>query len=332
MSIDYTKLTVAEIKQMILNEGHMIQEQLDELTDVKGKSMWVNLHRNLNHQSTEDTSYEWGELQSDLDNIMDDVDAGLGEPMVASYEPPEEKGPPRPRYDSPEWNDYVMSLFDEGELIDGKYPNVNSLRRLAELLLGEIIFSGPIRVEQTMDPEHTGKAVCTYQITIAWKLDDYYATTDLNVNGDYPSRTFTSVASSWVGNTDDIFAVFPESIAETRAEGRALRRALRLNVVCADELTKKDTAAYVQKQKVAKPTTGEWEEESPITDQQVNTIQLMCDRLGIDVTKFINSGSKNYGDISKVTRTAAAGMLKQLNRYQSTGGDAIEIPQNLIGD
>jgi len=41
---------------------------------------------------------------------------------------------------------------------------------------------------------------------------------------------------------------------------------------------------------------------------------------------------KSYSDISKVTRTAAAGMLKQLNRYQSTGGDAIEIPQNLIGE
>jgi len=89
-----------------------------------------------------------------------------------------------------------------------------------------------------------------------------------------------------------MFAVFPESIAETRAEGRALRRALRINVVCADELTKKDTAAIVQQQKVSKPTTGEWEEESPITDQQINTIQLMCNRLGIDVTKFINSGSK----------------------------------------
>lgn len=325
MSIDYTKLTVAEIQQMLIQEGRFTEEELKAL-DVKGKTAWVNLHQN--HEPDEEMAYDWGSVQGELDNLMDDV-APMMQTVATEEEPQEDD---RPRYDSPEWNNYVMGLFDEEELIDGKYPNVNSLRRLAELLLGEITFSGPVKVEQTMDPEHTGKAVVTYQVSIAWKLDDHYATRHIDLESGLPVRTFTSVASSWVGNTDDIFAVFPESIAETRAEGRALRRALRLNVVCADELTKKDTAAYVQKQKLTKPTTGEWEEESPITDQQVNTIKLMCNRLGIDLTKFINSGSKNYSDIHDVTRTAAAGMLKQLNRYQSTGGDAIEIPQNLIGE
>lgn len=326
MPIDYTKLTVAEIQQMLIQEGRFTEDELKEL-DVKGKSAWVNLHQN--HEANEEESYDWGYVQGELDSLMDDVTPMMQTSVDAEHE---DQGDDRPRYDSPEWNDYVMGLFDKDELIDGKYPNVNSLRRLAELLLGEIIFSGPIRVEQTMDAEHTGKAVVTYKVSIAWKLDDHYATQHIDLESGLPIRTFISVASSWIGNTDDMFAVFPESIAETRAEGRALRRALRLNVVCADELTKKDTAAYVQTQKLTKPTTGEWEEESPITDQQVNTIKLMCDRLGIDLTKFINSGSKSYSDINDVTRTAAAGMLKQLNRYQSTGSDAIEIPQNLIGD
>jgi len=152
MSIDYAKLTVAEIKQMLVQDGRYTEEELSEMSDVKGKSMWVNLHKN--YDATTNESYEWGELKSDLDNIMDDV-SGMDQ-MVPENECPDP--PSRPRYDSPEWNEYVMGLFDEGELIDGKYPNVNSLRRLAELLLGEIIFSGPIRVEQTMDAEHTGKS------------------------------------------------------------------------------------------------------------------------------------------------------------------------------
>jgi hypothetical protein len=329
MSIDYAKLTVAEIQQMLIQEGRFTEEELKEL-DVKGKTAWVELHKNYEVPGLQSLEIDWSQMSDELDNLMDDVETMEDNGIYTDS--PEEPEDSRPRYDSPEWNDYVMGLFDEGELIDGKYPNVNSLRRLAELLLGEITFSGPIKVEQTMDPEHTGKAVVVYQVSIAWKLDDHYATQHIDLENGLPIRTFTSVASSWIGNTDDIFAVFPESIAETRAEGRALRRALRLNVVCADELTKKDTAAYVQKQKVAKPTTGEWEEESPITDQQINTIQLMCNRLGIDVTKFINSGSKKYSSINQVTRTAAAGMLKQLNRYQSTGSDAIEIPQNLIGE
>ena len=316
MGIDYAKLTVSDIKQMLIDEGRFTEEELNQLVDIKGKSMWVDLH-----QSNE----EWGTIQDDLDNIMVDM------APPKEIEEPDIETQSTPTYDSAEWNDYVMSLFDSDELIDGKYPNVNSLRRLTELLLGEIVFSGPVKVENTMDPEHTGKAVVIYRVDIAWKLGALYDGY-VNVADGYPTKSFSSVASSWIGNTDDFYAVFPESIAETRAEGRALRRALRINVVCADELTKKDTAAYVAQQQQSKPTTGEWEEESQITDQQINTIELMCNRLGIDVTKFINSGTKNYKDIQSVTRTAAAGMLKQLNRYQSTGNDALDIPQNLIGE
>jgi len=316
MTVDYSKLKVAEIKQMLIDEERYTLEQLDTM-EVKGKSGWVELHR-----GEVVPAYEW-DMKDELDNLLDDVN-----PMTVEAEPVD---PDTPRYFDAGWNDYVMAQFDPDELIDGKYPNVNSLRRMVELLLGEIVFSGPVNVEQTMDAEHTGKAVVTYKVTIDWQLGGVYAG-NLDVPVGYGHRSFLSVASSWVGNTDDIFAVFPESIAETRAEGRALRRALRINVVCADELTKKDTAAVVQQQKESVSTTGDWEENSLITDQQTNTIKMMCDRLQINLTKFINSGSKQYKSIDNVNRVAAAGMLKQLNRYQSSGSDSIDIPQNLIGD
>ena len=329
MTVDYTKLTVNEIKDLIISEGKYNKEELE---DVKGKAAWVALHRDgikteAKEEAEEPTdTYEWEELTEGLKDIIDEEE----EMVVPAVEPPART---MPYYHDPEWNDYVMGQFAPEELVDGKYPNVNSLRRMAELLLGDIVFSGPIKVEQTMDPEHTGKAVVVYKITIDWKLDQYPITMGIDLAAGYPQRSFLSVASCWVGNTDDMFAVFPESIAETRAEGRTLRRALRINVVCADELTKKDTAAIVQQQKESVTTTGEWEESSLITDQQISTIKMMCDRLGINVTKFINSGSQKYKDISGVTRAAAAGMLKQLNRYQSSGDDSIEIPQNLlIGD
>jgi hypothetical protein len=328
MSIDYKKLTVQEIQQMLIDEGRFNKEELKGLVDggVKGKAMWVNLHRN--HTPVDEVT--WEDVEDDIErSIMDGVDAlqlEVPEKLHAS-----EERQSAPRYDSPEWNEYVMGLFAPEELIDGKYPNVNSLRRLTELLLGDIVFSGPVKVEQTMELEHTGKAVVTYQVTIDWKLDAVYAGY-VDIQEGYPQRTFTSVASSWIGNTDDMYAVFPESIAETRAEGRALRRALRLNVVCADELTKKDTAAIVQQQKTPTTTTGEWDEEGLITDAQINTIKLICDRLNIDLNKFINSGSKKYNNIEEVKKSAAAGMLKQLSRYQSAGSDALDIPNNLIGD
>ena len=319
--MDYTKLKVSEIKQMLIDEDRFTAENLAQL-DIKGKGEWVDLHRQTSKTTNED-DYVW-DIQNELDNIIEiDVDKNNDPPII-------QKDPDVPHYKDPEWNDYVMAQFAPAELIDGKYPNVNALRRVTELLLGNIVFSGPIEVKTTLDAEHTGKAVIVYQVTIDWTLDAFY---DGGIGAEgYPQRSFSAVASSYVGNTDDMYAVFAESIAETRAEGRALRRALRLNVVCADELTNKDTAAIVQQQKNTVATTGEWEEDSLISDAQINTITTLCNRLGIDILKFINSGSKTYGEIGKVTKAAAAGMMQQLNKYQSSGADSLDIPLNLIGE
>jgi len=319
---DYSKLKVNDIKQMLIDEGRYNKEELDKL-EVKGKSEWVSLHKG--DSVVEDIDKVDNEENEEMvwEDLADMAD-GILPPETKTNEKPKAN---TPHYSDPGWHDYVMSHFEKGELIDGKYPNVNALRRLVELLLGEIAFSGPINVQQTMTPDHTGKAVVTYQVTIDWKLDAFYEGV---VDREYPQRTFTSVASSWIGNTDDMFAVFPECIAETRAEARALRRALRINVVSSDELTKKDAKIYIEQQN--KSTTGDWDENETISDAQSNTIQMMCKRLGINMHKFINSGSKTYKDINNVTKLAAAGMIKQLNRYQSSGNDAIDIPENLIGD
>lgn len=320
MTIDYAKITVGKIKDMLVEEGRFTKEEIDTL-NVTGKKNWVNIHKGITDTNNE---VVW-DIENELDNLIEDV-----EDSKVVVEPTIVKDPDIPNYKDAGWNDYVMAQFAPEELIDGKYPNVNALRRMVELLLGEISFSGPIKTESTMDPNHSGKATVVYQVTIDWTLGAFYDGA-IGQEG-YPQKTFTSIASSWTGNTDDMFAVFPESIAETRAEGRALRRALRINVVCADELTKKDTAAIVQQQQNSQPTTGEWEENDLISDAQIKTITTLCNRLDINITKFINSGSKTYPSIDKVTRATAAGMMKQLNRFQSSGSDSIDIPLNLIGD
>lgn len=319
---DFTKLKINDIKQKIIDEKLLTQEELSNV-NVKGKTEWVKLYKELN----EDDSITMADF-NDLE-MLNDEELVL-EPEIENTKTKETKEKTAPSYSDPEWHDYVMSHFDKEELVDGKYPNVNALRRVVELLLGEIIFSGPVDTKCTLSSE-IGKAVVTYEIIIEWKLDCGPYINPLEDRDVFPQKVFRSVASSWIDNTDDVFSVFPESIAETRAEGRALRRALRLGVVCADELTQKNVSEFINKSNTS--TTGEWDENDMITDQQINSINLLCNRLSIDVNKFINSGSKQYDDIKKVNRQSAADMIKRLNQYQSTGEGSKEIPEDLlIGD
>ena len=44
-----------------------------------------------------------------------------------------------------EWNDYVLSNFNENEMFDGR-PLCAGLRRVAELLLGRIVVSRPTQI------------------------------------------------------------------------------------------------------------------------------------------------------------------------------------------
>lgn len=311
--MDGRKMKIEDIKNELISSGHYTQDEINNMK-LKGKSEWMDLY------NTCTTSYQF--------------DGGTENSINVIKEPEAKKDtkPGIPRYCDKEWHDYVMSQFSEKEIIDEKYPSVGGLRRVTELLLGDIIDSGPINVQTTMSGTMKDKSVVTYEVTIRWKLDALFDThvTFNEPEEVYPIRKFKSVASSHINNTDDAYSVFSEAIAETRAEGRTLRRALGLNVVCADELTKKDTARLIQEQQDQQTTDGDWEEESLITEQQIKTISLLSDRLGIDVNKFINSGSLKYDNIEQIPRKSAAGMLKQLNRYQSSGEDSIEIPKELL--
>jgi hypothetical protein len=327
--LDYTKMKVGEIKDDLIEKGIYTQEQLDD-SGLTGKAQWVALHKG---EIEIDLDTDLSELEHIFDDQLDEIEKSLED--IATQTPvmePTPMDPDIPKYTDPEWQDYVLSHFDKTELLDGKYPNVNGLRRVAELLLGKITFSGPVQTQVSLDPDHPGKAVITYEVVFDWELDDKY-NGYVDIERGYPQRTFRSVASSWHGNTDGIYGAFPEAIADSRAEARTLRRALRLSVVTAEELTKKDTAAVmkqvVDRAQTKTSTTGDWEEGGNITDAQVTTIKKMCEKLEIDVTKFINYGKGQYDNIGQITKSTASQMLTQLNKYQSSGEDAIEIPTEL---
>lgn len=200
-----------------------------------------------------------------------------------------------PSYLSPEWHDYVMTFFSQNELMDGN-PTTAGLRRVAELLLGEIVSSKPIETFPVKE-NGPGRATVVYEVQFDWKL----VPGDVSAGSTGKIRTYADVADVWHGNTDGLFCGYAPATASTRAEGRALRKALKLRGVAAEEICKHDVAKIVAEETVEK-----------ISNEQVSFIDSKCKKLDINVVAFINSGEKQYRSIYDVTRDTAAKMIKKL--------------------
>ena len=228
-----------------------------------------------------------------------------------------------PSYSSPEWESFVMSQFTTEELMEGKYPKLNGLRRVADLVLGDVVFSGPVKVESLPTTDSPGRATVTYGLKFLWKLG---IPEHIGIGDHLPLREFLAVGDSYPGNTPNpTFAVFPQVIAENRAESRALRKALRISVVSAEELPVKGKEDFTQMavQEVV-PVAGE---SRYITQTQINSITIMCSRLMIDREKFINIGELKYDAIEKVPYDRALKMVAQLNKYQTNSAD---VPESIL--
>ena len=283
---NYSNMTVSELREILT--GHGVP---NTVTDILKKKELIKLHKEV--------------TVLDEVNLDEDFEVIEEEAFEKTYE--SNIDPDAPDYNSTEWSDYVMTKFDKSELIDGN-PICAGLRRVAELMLGTIIESGPEQVFPSTDPSKPGRATGLYKVVFDWMNTGYI-------------KTYKEVADVWHGNTDDLFCAHPVATASTRAEGRALRKALKIRALAAEELAKKDIVGIVQ------ATTADWNPEDTISNQQVTFINNKCKQLDIDVRKFVNMGSTHYESINDVTRNTAQKMLRQLNDYQQKGS----IPEQIQG-
>lgn len=195
----------------------------------------------------------------------------------------------RPSMNSPEWHDYVMKQFQPDELVEGN-PTTEGLRRVVSLLLGNIIQS---RCHCVMAPSHENNYASTVEHTVVIDFDD-------GLGGD--QRTFTEIADVNDRNCDSVFRQFASATASTRAEGRALRKALKLKHVIAAEENAGDA-------------NNDHTDFVPINSQQINVINHLCKKNDINVIKFINIGANKYEKIEDVSYSSAVKMVGVLNEY-----------------
>lgn len=207
---------------------------------------------------------------------------------------------------SPEWNDYVLTKFSPQEM-QFDSPTVDGLRRVAELLLGEIE-NVDISLVQESSSANAYHAIARCSMLIGGK---YYS--DL---GDAMREGLQS------GNIYRVSA----AVAATRAEARVLRKALRLSrgIIAAEE--KEEGANSVEDS----GNTGEqWEEKAPISSAQIATIDHLMKRYDVNGDNFLlHAGSKPYNSIKELTKSDGSGVIKALNEYGKEGNS---VPASLKG-
>mgnify|MGYP000344935274 FL=1 len=242
------------------------------------------------------------------DDLFEDVELATPSNTDTSLKDVIDDGSPNPT--DPTWNDHVLGFFEDNEMFDGR-PLCAGLRRVAELLLGRIMSSRPTQIFAPNSGDEIGRA------TVVWEV----------VFQD--GSVFSDVADAWEGNTDDMFQVFVTATAATRAEGRALRKALRLKTVAAEEMTTKDTAKIAKdiSKKKGLDVGGEYDSSGTITDPQARFIDSKCKQLDIDAKIFFKE-VLNVIKVNKATKKQASDAIEKLNEYQQKKDS---VPSDIVG-
>lgn len=208
-----------------------------------------------------------------------------------------------------DWTDHVLALLSEDEKISGN-PTTDGLRRIFEKALNCRVVASVSDVVQTPEPSNEKRATVVHSITYI-------------LNGGAPDQselntvTINGAADVFWGNCDKIYRNYPVAVAETRAEGRALRRALKLRKVVAAEELAKDIEDHPDENSVSK-----------ITNNQINFIDVMAKRLNINVTKLLETNQYESKNIYTLGHEDAVAVVRLLSKYQQNIDD---IGSELLG-
>ena len=208
-----------------------------------------------------------------------------------------------------EWTDHVLSLLSDDEKISGN-PTTDGLRRIFEKALNCRVLASVSDVVQTPEPNNEKRATVVHSIT-------YLLNEGARDQSDLNTVTINGAADVFWGNCDKVYRNYPVAVAETRAEGRALRRALKLRKVVAAEELAKDIEDHPDENSVSK-----------ITNNQINFIDVLAKRLNMNVSKLLESNALESKNIYSLSHDNAVAVIRLLSQYQQ---NVSQIPNELLG-
>jgi len=214
----------------------------------------------------------------------------------------------RPNVNSVEWTDYVLGLLTDDEKIKGN-PTTDGLRRVFEIALNCDLVESTSETPQVPSPENEKRATVIHRLS--------YYLKDESVHQESKYRSVSGAADVYWGNCDKAYRNYPVAVAETRAEGRALRRALKLRKVVAAEEVVDEIEDNVDGNSVNK-----------ITSNQINFIDVLAKRLNINTLKLIDSLALDSTNIYNILYDNAVVIIRKLSEFQQ---DASALSDNLVG-
>lgn len=213
-----------------------------------------------------------------------------------------------PSIDSLQWTEYVLSLLSEDEKIQGN-PTTDGLRRVFETALNCALIESTSDVVQSPCPSNEKRATVVHSIS--------YILKDLPDDSQFNTVTVNGAADVYWGNCDKVFRNHPVAVAETRAEGRALRRALRLRKVLAAEEVVENIEDDISMDNVTK-----------ITNNQLNFIDVIAKRIDVNVLEVIKSLGIDEKDIKNILHEDAVRIIKNMSELQT---NLDNIPESTKG-
>jgi hypothetical protein len=212
-----------------------------------------------------------------------------------------------PTFNDIEWTDYVLSLLSDDEKISGN-PTTDGLRRVFETALNCTVLDATSEVVQSPSRDNENRATVTHTL--------HYYLNDESMSKELKYRSVSGAADVYWGNCDKVYRNHPVAVAETRAEGRALRRALKLRKVVAAEELAKDIEDHPDHDTINK-----------ITNNQINFMDVLAKRLNINIIKLLDSLAIDNQNIYNISYEDAVKTVTALSGFQQTN----DIPQTIIG-
>lgn len=222
------------------------------------------------------------------------------EDMAISADDQETQRGPTHKCTDPDWVDYILDQLADNELSYG-HPTADGLRRVAELEFGQILVSDTDILEVPKEAL-TGK--CTAKHRLVFERHDGKGLLEVSACIDVVGKKLPAPFNQHLVAT-----------ACTRAEGKALRRALKIRVQTAEEMV----------------TTEDPDEDvssEPINDQQVLAINQMCKRNDLNVVAVIKETCKAAKKLKDVKNVEGRFILTKLAEYQRNQST---ITESLVG-